>query len=92
MARRVSKKGMIRLIKPDLKYKNFLVSKFINLLMNGGKKSISERIVYEAFDLIRLSFKLNPLWVFLQVIESSRPIAEVKKKRLVEVFIMFLLV
>lgn len=68
-------------ILPDPKYNSKLVAKFINHVMRKGKKSVAERIVYGAFDLIRQRTGKDPLEVFHQALENVRPIAEVKSRR-----------
>ncbi len=67
---------------PDPKYNSRLVAKFINILMFQGKKSISENIVYKAFDLIKQKAQEeDALKVFNKAIENVRPRLEVKPRR-----------
>ena len=67
---------------PDAKYNNRLVQKMINMLMMDGKKSVSERIVYDAFDLIKKSLSTNDaLTVFHKAVENVRPHMELKARR-----------
>ena len=67
---------------PDAKYNNRLVQKMINMLMMDGKKSVSERIVYDAFDLIKKSLATNDaLTVFHKAVENIRPHMELKARR-----------
>lgn len=66
---------------PDPKYNSKLVAKFINHVMRKGKKSLAERIVYGAFDLINQRTGKDPLEVFHQALENVRPIVEVKSRR-----------
>jgi small subunit ribosomal protein S7 len=70
-----------RTILPDPIYANVGLAKFVNCLMLKGKKSISERIVYDAFEKIRHSSRKEPLDVFDQAIRNVTPILEVKPKR-----------
>ena len=70
-----------RVILPDPIYGNPGLAKFINCLMMGGKKSISEKIVYNAFDRIRKSQRREPLDVFEQAMRNVTPVLEVKPKR-----------
>ncbi len=70
-----------REIEPDPKYNNVMVAKFINRLMQRGKKSLAERIVYGAFDIIEERTRKNPLDVFDQAIENATPVLEVKPRR-----------
>ncbi|MBW2108228.1 MAG: 30S ribosomal protein S7 [Deltaproteobacteria bacterium] len=70
-----------REILPDPKYKSKLVSKFINCMMKDGKKSISESIMYRAFDIIEMKTKGPPLKVFEKAMENVKPVIEVKSRR-----------
>ncbi|MBI3324974.1 MAG: 30S ribosomal protein S7 [Candidatus Omnitrophica bacterium] len=67
---------------PDARYNNRLVQKMINMLMVDGKKSISERIVYNAFDELKENAGTNDvLSVFHKAIENVRPHVELKPRR-----------
>ena len=69
-------------VKPDARFDSELVSKFINCLMHGGKKSVSERIFYRALDTIaRRIADVNPLEVFEAAINNVKPLVEVKSRR-----------
>jgi small subunit ribosomal protein S7 len=70
-----------REIQPDPKYKNVLVSKFINGLMKQGKKSIARRIFYDAMEIIHSRTKEDPVKVFEQAMENVKPIVEVRSRR-----------
>ena len=70
-----------REILPDPKYHNKLVAKFINNLMRNGKKSVAERILYDALDIIQEKTGKNSLEIFEKAIEHSRPLLEVKSRR-----------
>lgn len=70
-----------REVEPDIKYNSVLVTKFINRLMKGGKKSTAARILYDAFDLIEERMHRDPLDVFEQAIKNATPILEVKPRR-----------
>ncbi|MFA6512333.1 MAG: 30S ribosomal protein S7 [Patescibacteria group bacterium] len=70
-----------RVTTPDAKYHNVTVSKFINKLMYGGKKSVAEGVVYDAFALIEKRTKKDPLEVFEQAIQMISPSLEVKSRR-----------
>ena len=59
-----------REINPDPKYGNLVVSKFMNSIMRAGKKSVAERIVYGALDLIEGRTKQNPVSVFEQALDN----------------------
>ncbi|TAK36209.1 MAG: 30S ribosomal protein S7 [Chloroflexota bacterium] len=66
---------------PDPKYHSKLLAKFINKIMFSGKKSVAERIVYDALTRIETQQRRNPLEVFEQAIKSATPILEVKPRR-----------
>ena len=68
-------------ILPDAKYHDRLVTKFTNVLMNDGKKSVAEGILYGAFDIIAERYKADPMEVFKKALESVRPKLEVKSRR-----------
>jgi small subunit ribosomal protein S7 len=70
-----------REILPDPKYKSVEVAKFMNVLMEAGKKSVAERIVYGAFEAINRKGGKDPLEVFTQALQNSRPMVEVKSRR-----------
>jgi small subunit ribosomal protein S7 len=69
-------------LKPDPRFGSKLVSKFINCLMHDGKKSVAQRVFYEATDLIakRLPNE-NPADVFTRAVENVMPVIEVRSKR-----------
>jgi small subunit ribosomal protein S7 len=60
---------------PDPRYHDKLVSKFINVLMFGGKKSTAERVCYGAFDVIQEKTGNDPLKVFRTALDNVKPIA-----------------
>ena len=68
-------------IYPDPIYNSVLVSKFINQIMERGKKSVSRKIVYDALSIIKEKTKKDPLEVFEQALENAAPLLEVKPKR-----------
>ena len=70
-----------RNILPDPKYGNQDVTKFVNVLMTRGKKSVAERIVYGALQQIAEKSGKDPLEVFSQAIANVRPMVEVKSRR-----------
>lgn len=70
-----------RLITPDPKFKDKLVSKFMNVIMLHGKKATAEGILYGAFDVIRDRFKEEPLDVFRKALDNTKPKLEVKSRR-----------
>ncbi|GAB6079210.1 MAG: 30S ribosomal protein S7 [Hydrogenophilus thermoluteolus] len=70
-----------REILPDPKFGNVNVSKFVNVIMVSGKKSVAERIVYGAFEIIASKTNKDPLEVFSAAIENVKPLVEVKSRR-----------
>ncbi len=70
-----------REVLPDPKYASQDVSKFINVLMTGGKKSVAERIIYGALDTIKSKSGKDPIEVFTQAVQNVKPIVEVKSRR-----------
>ena len=66
---------------PDPKYGNTLVQRLINVIMEKGKKSIAERIVYNAISMVGEKIGKEPLEVFKQAIENARPLLETKSRR-----------
>lgn len=76
--RRVAEK---REILPDPKYGDQILAKFINMIMNHGKKSVAEKIVYGALAQLGEKGKGEPLEVFTKALDNVRPIVEVKSRR-----------
>ena len=70
-----------REILPDPKFKDLVLSKFMNNLMLDGKKSVSEKIVYGAFDEIENKMKRPPLEIFHEALENIKPAVEVRSRR-----------
>jgi small subunit ribosomal protein S7 len=68
-------------ILPDPKFGNVEVSKFVNVIMTSGKKSVAERIVYGAFEAITKKSGKDPVEVFGLAINNVKPIVEVKSRR-----------
>ncbi len=70
-----------RRITPDPKFKDKLVAKFTNSLMEDGKKAVAESIIYGAFDIIQARFKEEPVDVFRKALDNVKPKIEVKSRR-----------
>ncbi len=66
---------------PDPKFQDRQVAKFMNVLMNRGKKSVVERVVYGAFAVIEERSREEPLKVFKRALDNVRPRLEVKSRR-----------
>jgi small subunit ribosomal protein S7 len=77
------RKAETRVAAPDPKYRSKILGKFINMVMERGKKSIAEKIVYGALDDIRKNITdKEPLEVFVQALDNARPLLEVKSRRI----------
>ena len=70
-----------KVISPDAIYNDIIVAKFINQIMLNGKKSVAQKIVYGAFDIIKEQTKKDPLDVFKLAIQNVSPVLEVKPRR-----------
>ncbi len=79
MRRRAAK---VRKIFPDAKYGEVIVSRFVNRLMNDGKKSVVEKAVYEAFETLEKKLKKSPIEVFKEALENVTPKIEVRSRRI----------
>jgi len=65
----------------DPRYKSTIIPKLINSIMYDGKKTVAEKIVYEAIDKIKSKSKEEPITVFNEAINNIRPTVEVKSRR-----------
>ncbi len=79
----MSRKGQARIreIIPDPKYHDRTVAKFVNIVMERGKKSTSEQILYGAIDLVGERTKEEGLQIFKKALENIRPAVEVRSRR-----------
>lgn len=79
----MARKGNIqkRKINPDPKYHDKLISKLVNKLLFGGKKSLAEGIVYKAFDILQKKGHEDPLKTFKQALDNVKPVLEVRSRR-----------
>ncbi|MDD3434922.1 MAG: 30S ribosomal protein S7 [Patescibacteria group bacterium] len=68
-------------IQGDVKYNDVTIAKFINYVMEDGKKSRAEKIVYDSFELIKEKTKQDPRHVFNKAIKKVSPLVEVRGKR-----------
>ena len=75
--REVAKRDIL----PDPKFNSTELSKFINILMESGKKAVAEKIVYDALEIIENKTKKNALEVFQQAMGAVRPLVELKSRR-----------
>lgn len=68
---------------PDPKYNSKVLGKFMNMVMESGKKSTAEKIVYGALEQVKEKVKeKDPIDVFMQALENVRPLLEVKSRRI----------
>ena len=77
--RNISKK---RFPEADSIYDSYLVSLLINRILKSGKKNLAERIVNNAFDIIKVKTNQDPLLIFEKAVKNASPIVEVKARRI----------
>ena len=70
-----------REVNPDPLYNSALVTKFINSMMYGGKRSVSQQIMYDAFNVVQSKTQEDPLKVFKKAVDNVKPSLEVKSRR-----------
>ena len=70
-----------REILPDPMYNSVLVTKLINSIMLDGKKGVAQKVVYDAFDIIKSKTDRNPQEVFVEALNNIMPSLEVKARR-----------
>jgi small subunit ribosomal protein S7 len=70
-----------RVIEPDPKYQSVVVARFINKVMERGKKTVARKIVYMAFDEVKDKAKADPVEIFEQALKNVAPQVEVKSRR-----------
>jgi small subunit ribosomal protein S7 len=76
------KAAKVRKIIPDAKFNEKIVTRFINRLMNDGKKSVVEKEVYKAFDDLEQKIKRNSIEIFKEALEKVTPKIEVRSRRI----------
>ena len=74
MSRR--RRAVKRIIAEDAKYGSVELSRFINYVMKDGKKTVAQRVVYAALDAVSQETKREPLEIFSQALENSKPLLE----------------
>jgi small subunit ribosomal protein S7 len=79
MSRRHSAKK--REILPDPQFHNLVLAKFMNAIMEDGKKSVAERIVYGALEIVAAKTKMDPIVFFQEALDKVKPAVEVKSRR-----------
>lgn len=75
--RRAEKRQLV----PDVTYNSELVAQLTNTIMQCGKKTTAQAIVYGAMDMVEKKLKTDPLEVFMQALDNVRPVVEVKSRR-----------
>ena len=75
------RRAVKRDVLPDPIYNSKVVTKLINQIMNDGKRGTAEKILYEAFDIVKEKTKEEPIDVFTRAMENIKPALEVKSRR-----------
>ncbi|MDP3149956.1 MAG: 30S ribosomal protein S7 [Ignavibacteria bacterium] len=75
------KRAEKRYIKPDPKFNDLIVAKFVNAIMYEGKKSVARDIVYSAFDILEEKTKKPGIEVFKKAMSNVQPLIEVRSRR-----------
>jgi small subunit ribosomal protein S7 len=75
------KRAEIRPVTPDPRFHNVVVAKFINNVMERGKKSLASRVVYQAFDIMQERTNRPAIEVFDDAMKNATPLVEVKPRR-----------
>ncbi len=75
------KRAEKRIRRPDPKYNDILIGRFINSLMNDGKKQIAQKIMYDAMKIMEEKSKTEPLEVFKKAMNNVQPAIEVRSRR-----------
>jgi small subunit ribosomal protein S7 len=71
-----------RVVLPDPRYQDVVITKMINGLMDGGKKAVAERILYDAMQIVETKTGEEPLKVFKKALSNIKPAVEVKSRRI----------
>ena len=74
-------KATQKIVLVDSRYKSAIIPKLINSIMNDGKKTIAEKIIYDAIDKIKSKSKEEPINIFNEAINNLRPTVEVRARR-----------
>jgi small subunit ribosomal protein S7 len=76
------RKSQQREVLPDPRFQDVVVTKFVNSLMIGGKKSVAENIFYGALDIVEKKTNEEPLKLFKKALSNVKPAVEVKSRRI----------
>ena len=71
-----------RIVEPDTRFKSTNLQRFINRIMQKGKKSIAQKIVYSALELVKEKINQDPLTIFKKAIKNVSPVVKVKARRI----------
>ncbi len=74
-------KGFVRVTEPDPKYGSAVLAKFINKVMMGGKKSVAQRVVYQAVEALSQAVNETPVAAFEKALKNVMPLMEVRSRR-----------
>ena len=75
------KRAEKRYIKPDPKFNDVLVTKFVNCIMYDGKKAVAREVIYKAFEIIEEKTKKSGIEVFKKALSNTQPLIEVRSRR-----------
>ena len=75
------KKDFTRVILPDPKYNDLILAKAVNVIMKHGKKSITEKAIYDALDIVEEKTKEKPIAIFHKALKNIQPDVEVRSRR-----------
>lgn len=80
----MSRRGSVakRLVTPDPVFNNILIAKLMHTIMERGKKSIAERVVYKALEVLKKKTKVDEVEAFLQAMDNVKPTVEVRSRRI----------
>ena len=67
---------------PDPKYNSTVIGRFISIIMLDGKRTIAQKAIYKAFDIVQERLKEDPYKIFFAALENARPRLEVKPRRI----------
>ncbi len=70
-----------RQLRPDPKYHNVLITRFVNCLFRNGKKSVGEHLLYEALDIIKSRSGNEGMEIFEKAVENVKPVVKVRSRR-----------
>ena len=76
------KKKIDRGIKPDFRYNNALLARFVNYIMEDGKRTVAIKVVYKALDIVKEKTQKDPIEAFEEAFNKVAPVLEVKSKRI----------